>query len=99
MSKPSHSSKRTYSKHLKGMQTTYEKALTPAYRKSNITDKSTRVPTEHSQRTFATIECEDDEFGCDDIFDSIFINAEEEQRIHTLLQLSREGVAKCLFRK
>lgn len=67
------------------MQTAYEKAFTPAYRKSNITDKSTRVPTAISQRTFATIECEDDEFGCDDMFDSIFINAEEEKRIHALL--------------
>ena len=99
MSKPSASTKKAYNRYLKGLTTTYEKTLTPNYHKSNITDKSTRVPTDNSQRTFATIDCEDDEFGSDDLFDSIFINVEEEQRIHALLQLAREGVATCLYRR
>lgn len=52
----------------------YERPFTPAFIKTIKTDKSTRLPTEHSQRTIITREEEED--FLDDL-DSIFINPEE----------------------
>jgi hypothetical protein len=73
MSKNFLSSVKRVSKNLKGLVTSYEAGVTPTYRRTNKTDKSTRLPTEHSQRTFATQDGEDEE---DDGYDSIFINPE-----------------------